>query len=61
MDKNGSGSAFEFTPANNYAVAMRIDNYSVPGLRMGLSAITAIASIILFRQTKANTKIPKEL
>lgn len=36
--KNGSGSAFEFTPANNYAVAMRIDNYSVPGLHMGLSA-----------------------
>ena len=43
--KNGSGSAFEFTPANNYAVAMRIDNYSVPGLRMGLSAYYGLSLI----------------
>jgi hypothetical protein len=35
--KNGSGSAFEFDPSNKYAVAARIDNYSVPGLRMGVS------------------------
>lgn len=35
--KNGSASPFEFTPANNYAVAARIDNYSVPGLRLSVS------------------------
>lgn len=35
--KNGSASAFEFKVANKYAVAARIDNYSIPGLRIGLS------------------------
>ena len=35
--KKGSGSAFEFTPANNYAVAARVDNYSIPGMRIGVS------------------------
>lgn len=35
--KNGSASAFEFKVANTYAVAARIDNYSIPGLRLGLS------------------------
>ena len=35
--KNGSASPFEFHPANKYALAARIDNFSVPGLRMGLS------------------------
>lgn len=35
--KNGSGSPFEFTPANKYAVAARVDNYSVPGLRLSVS------------------------
>lgn len=34
----GSASAFEFRTANNYAVAARIDHYSVPGLRIGVSA-----------------------
>lgn len=36
--KNGASSAFEFTPGNKIAGAVRIDNYSVPGLRMGISA-----------------------
>lgn len=36
--KNGSASAFEFRPANTYAGAIRIDNYSVRGLRIGVSA-----------------------
>ncbi len=35
--KNGSASAFEFKVANNYAIAARIDNYSIPGLRIGVS------------------------
>jgi len=35
--KNGPKSAFEFDPASKYAFAARIDNYSIPGLRIGLS------------------------
>lgn len=34
---DGSASAFEFKVANNLAGAIRFDNYSVPGLRMGVS------------------------
>ncbi len=33
----GSPSPFEFKIANKYAFAARVDNYSVPGLRLGLS------------------------
>ena len=33
----GATSCYEFQIANNYAVAARIDNYSVKGLRVGLS------------------------
>lgn len=35
--QKGASSAFEFEPANKYAVAVRIDNYSIPGLRLGVS------------------------
>ena len=35
--QKGASSAFEFEPANKYAVALRIDNYSIPGLRLGVS------------------------
>ena len=35
--KGGSASPFEFRPANTYAVAARVDNYTVPGLRVSLS------------------------
>lgn len=35
--QNGNHSTFEFKVANKYAVAARVDNYSVKGLRMGLS------------------------
>lgn len=35
--KNASASPFEFSPANKYAGALRIDNYSVPGLRLSVS------------------------
>lgn len=35
--QKGASSAFEFEPANKYAVALRVDNYSVPGLRLGVS------------------------
>lgn len=34
---DGSYSPFEFRVANNYAVAARVDNYSIPGLRLGIS------------------------
>lgn len=34
---DGSASAYEFKVANNLAGAARIDNYSVKGLRMGIS------------------------
>lgn len=33
----GAASAFEFSPANKYAVAARIDNYSIKGLRLSVS------------------------
>lgn len=35
--QGGSSSAFEFEPANKYGVSLRIDNYSIPGLRMAVS------------------------
>lgn len=34
---DGTHNAFEFKAANKYACAARVDNYSVPGLRIGLS------------------------
>ncbi len=33
----GPGSPLEFEVANKYGVALRLDNYSIPGLRIGLS------------------------
>lgn len=35
--KKGASSAFEFDPANKYAVALRVDNYSISGLRLAAS------------------------
>ena len=35
--KGGAGSPYEFKIANSYAGVVRIDNYSIPGLRLGLS------------------------
>lgn len=35
--KYGSASPYEFKIANTYAGALRVDNYSVPGLRIGVS------------------------
>ena len=35
--KGGAGSPYEFKMATSYAGALRIDNYSVKGLRIGLS------------------------
>ncbi|MBP7097630.1 MAG: hypothetical protein KBA74_02975 [Prevotella sp.] len=35
--QKGGTTAFEFEPSNKYAVALRIDNYSIPGLRLGIS------------------------
>ena len=36
--KGGAGSPYEFKIANSYAGAFRVDNFSVKGLRIGLSA-----------------------
>lgn len=33
----GATSPYEFKVANNYAGALRVDNYSIPGLRIGVS------------------------
>ena len=35
--KNGAKSPLEYDVANKYGVALRLDNYSIPGLRIGLS------------------------
>ena len=35
--KKGTANPLEFEVANKYGVALRLDNYSVPGLRLGLS------------------------
>ena len=35
--KKGSTSPLEYDVANKYAVALRLDNYTIPGLRVGLS------------------------
>lgn len=48
---DGSASPFEFKIANNYAFAARIDNTSVPGLRLSLSGYVGNS----FRNTLYNT------
>nr|WP_303256556.1 hypothetical protein [uncultured Prevotella sp.] len=35
--QGGNKSPYEFEVANKYAVTLRVDNYSIPGLRLGLS------------------------
>ena len=35
--KKGAANPLEFEVANKYGVALRLDNYSIPGLRLGLS------------------------
>ena len=35
--QKGAGSSYEFKVANKYGFAARVDNYSIPGLRIGLS------------------------
>lgn len=35
--QGGAGSPFEFKVANKYGFAARVDNYTLPGLRIGLS------------------------
>lgn len=48
---DGSASPFEFKIANSYAFAARVDNTSVPGLRMSLSGYVGNS----FRNTLYNT------
>lgn len=35
--QKGANSPYEFEPANRYGALLRIDNYSIPGLRMSVS------------------------
>ncbi len=35
--KKGAGSAFEYKVANKYGFVARVDNYTIPGLRIGVS------------------------
>lgn len=48
---DGSASPFEFKIANNYAFAARVDNTSIPGLRMSVSGYVGNS----FRNTLYNT------
>jgi hypothetical protein len=40
----GAASPYEFTIANSYATAVRLDNYSVKGLRIGLSGYYGLSA-----------------
>ena len=53
--KGSAGSPYEFKIANTYATALRIDNYSVPGLQLGLSGYTGNS----FRNTLSVNKNEK--
>ena len=50
--KGGSASPYEFDIANAYAVAGRLDNYSVPGLRMAVSGYYGKTAINSLKQYK---------
>lgn len=50
--KYGAASPYEFKIANTYAGALRIDNYSLPGLRIGISGYIGNS----FRNTLSATK-----
>lgn len=51
----GSASPYEFKIANNYAAALRIDNTSIPGLRLSASGYIGDS----FRNTLSNTSNTK--
>ncbi len=52
---DGSASPYEFKIANNYAGAVRVDNYSVDGLRLSVSAYIGDS----YRNTMAATSATK--
>lgn len=52
---DGSASPYEFKIANNYAGAVRVDNTSIPGLRLSLAGYIGDS----FRNTLATTSNPK--
>lgn len=49
---DGAGSPYEFKIANNYAAAFRVDNYSLPGLRVAVSGYVGNA----FKNTLSATE-----
>lgn len=50
--QGGAGSPYEFKIANAYAGAFRVDNYSVPGLRMGVSGYVGNSASNSMKQDK---------
>ena len=50
--KKGSTSPYEFSIANQYAGAFRIDNYSVKGLKVGLSGYYGHAGLNSLKSTR---------
>ena len=56
--QGGAKSPTEFEVANKYAVAARVDNYSIPGLRIGLSGYYGKA--MAYHHRIPNTKTSRE-
>ena len=52
--KGGAGSPYEFKIANSYAGVVRIDNYSIKGLRLGLSGYFGNSASNTLKKTKKN-------
>ena len=50
--KKGSTSPYEFSIANQYAMAYRIDNYSIKGLKVGLSGYYGHAGLNSLKSTR---------
>ncbi len=50
--KGGAGSPYEFKIANSYAGVVRIDNYSIKGLRLGLSGYFGNSASNSLKKTK---------
>lgn len=55
--QGGAGSPYEFKIANSCAGAFRVDNYSIPGLRMGLSGYYGNSGNNSLRTATASNKV----
>ncbi len=52
---DGATSAYEFDIANSYAGALRVDNRSMKGLRVGLSGYFGLSAANTLKQSRYNT------